>query len=65
MKINMQVGRTSARSMKFLTLALVLPATLLCQTNPVVRFQTNLGDIDVELYAEMRRRRRLLTFSAT
>lgn len=29
---------------------LMLPLTLFGQTNPVVRFQTNLGNIDVELY---------------
>jgi uncharacterized protein (TIGR03437 family) len=37
------------------TFALFLLSGLLCaqSTNPVVRFQTNLGDIDVELYADV------------
>ena len=37
------------------TIALFLLSGLLCaqSTNPVVRFQTNLGDIDVELYADV------------
>jgi uncharacterized protein (TIGR03437 family) len=37
------------------TFALFLLSGLLCaqSTNPIVRFQTNLGDIDVELYADV------------
>lgn len=38
--------------MKALTFVLLLPLPLLCQTNPIVRFETNLGNIDVELYAD-------------
>ncbi|HYP05233.1 MAG TPA: peptidylprolyl isomerase [Bryobacteraceae bacterium] len=36
--------------MRALAFALLLPAAVFCQTNPIVRFDTNLGNIDVELY---------------
>jgi uncharacterized protein (TIGR03437 family) len=44
-----RVGRQSVKAIAFL---LVVPLTLLAQNNPVVRFQTNLGNIDVELYPQ-------------
>ena len=56
MKINKQVDRLTSRSVKFLALVFFLPVTLLCQTNPIVRIQTNLGNIDVELLADVARR---------
>ena len=52
MNINERVDSLRSRSIRCLTLVLLLPLTLLGQTNPIVRFQTNLGDIDVELLAD-------------
>jgi uncharacterized protein (TIGR03437 family) len=53
MNLNVIQGAVSARVLAMVALALAVPANLLCQTNPVVRFQTNLGAIDVELFADV------------